>query len=408
MDWIGQLAALLTALAALAGGVFALYKHFALKERERTIRAAFEQAIDMVSADDEAHRRAAAIILRRFFDEDAEQGGRGRPYAREALNVIAALLRGAETDAVQKLLADGLAYAPTLENADLQRTNLQQAYLGTRPGRRVEMSRADFFRADLTGASLRGASARSTVFYQARLVNTVFKEADLTGANFFEADLLGAQFDRAILDGASFNSTQNVPVDILTELDCEGVYRGNSRDTSSISSPRPIVFFSRPGAADIASRGHLRALADRVRDRGFDIVEIGRNDYATSGAVAEVRRVMSRCAGVVVGSVVDLEIQEGRWRIGTPDARVVTELSLPSTWTFLELGVAFGLGLPILLASGQAVDPDAFDYGKAEPELRQVLLEQDHRSRAFLDPFDEWCGLVRETSRRAARSQHNP
>ena len=403
MEWIGPIATLLTALAALAGGGFGIYKYFAMKEREKAVRAAFEQAIDMISADDQAHRRAAAIMLRRFFDEDAEQGGPGKPYAGEALNVIAALLRGAETDAVQKLLADGLAYAPTLENADLQRTNLQHAYLGIRPGRHVDMSHADFFRADLTGASLKGASAMYAVFYQARLVNTVLKDADLTGANFFEADVLGARFDGATLEKADFRSALNVPSSIASKLDHNGIYGGNGVASSPEDRPKPVVFLSRPGAADIASRGHLRALADRIREQGFDVVELGRDEYASSGAVAEVRRVMARCAGVVVGSVVDLEIHEGQWRVGTPDARDVSDLGIPSPWTFLELGVAFGLGLPVLLAVGEAVNPDAFDYGKVEPDLRQVALEQDHRSRAFMDPFDDWCGLVRESSRRVAK-----
>ena len=67
-----------------------------------------------------------------------EQGGKGTPYAGEALNVITATLRNVETGSFQKLLADGLAYAPTLKGADLQKTNLQGAYLGARderPGR---------------------------------------------------------------------------------------------------------------------------------------------------------------------------------------------------------------------------------------------------------------------------------
>jgi hypothetical protein len=47
--------------------------------------------------------------------------------------VIAALLRNTPTGELQKLLADGLAYASGLQGADLQECNLSRAYLGRRP-----------------------------------------------------------------------------------------------------------------------------------------------------------------------------------------------------------------------------------------------------------------------------------
>jgi uncharacterized protein YjbI with pentapeptide repeats len=75
------------------------------------------------------------------------------------VRVIAALLRDRNTDEeLQKLLADGLAYAPDLRGADLQRCNLNRAYLGERDGRTVDLSKADLYRADLTRASLRGGN----------------------------------------------------------------------------------------------------------------------------------------------------------------------------------------------------------------------------------------------------------
>ena len=47
----------------------------------------------------------------------------------------------------QKLLADGLVFAPSLQRADLQRTNLHNAYLGSRGERQVDLSYVDY-RAD--------------------------------------------------------------------------------------------------------------------------------------------------------------------------------------------------------------------------------------------------------------------
>src|SRR5277367_2518855 len=118
---------------------------------------------------------AGAISLRRFYDTKAESG-KHTPYRNEALGVTTAILRGQATSDFQKLLADGLAYAVNLHRADLQRTNLQFAYLGTRQKGAesstdvtIDLSEADFYRADLSGASLKGAYAQGAVFYQARL-----------------------------------------------------------------------------------------------------------------------------------------------------------------------------------------------------------------------------------------------
>ena len=134
------------------------------------------------------------------------------------MGVIAALLREADAGNFQKLLADGLAYAPSLTHADLQRCNLQNAYLGARGDRIVDLSGADFFEADLSYASLRGARAREVVFYGATLHGTVFDDADLTSADFRGADLKGVRFGTAILADARFDGAQNAPPDIAAQL----------------------------------------------------------------------------------------------------------------------------------------------------------------------------------------------
>jgi uncharacterized protein YjbI with pentapeptide repeats len=118
---------------------------------------------------------AAAILLRRFFDIHSEQGAARLAYANEAVAIIAGVLRESETGPVQKVLADGLRYAPSLSQADLQGCNLTDAYLGEKNGDRkiVDLTNADLFEANLTGASLRGVKAAGAVFARATLAGTV-------------------------------------------------------------------------------------------------------------------------------------------------------------------------------------------------------------------------------------------
>src|SRR5687767_14193991 len=109
------------------------------RARLSTIRSAFNDVMEALASDDRERQLAGAVLLRRFFDPSSElavrdpTGRRRTPYSGEAISVIAAVLRALRTGDLQKLLADGLAYAPTLRAADLQRTNLQGAYLCPRP-----------------------------------------------------------------------------------------------------------------------------------------------------------------------------------------------------------------------------------------------------------------------------------
>lgn len=208
-------------VAGLATAVLGLFKYINFRsksERASAAGEAFAKAVDDLAAGDEVKRLAGAILLRRFFKADTEQGEKSLPYAKEALGVIAASLRDAPTGTFQKLLADGLAHAPDLSDVDLQGCNLQNAYLGERPDRRPDFLRADFFEADLSGASLKQAGAREAVFFEATCEGTVFQGAELQGADFRGADLKGASFTKANLAGARFDGARNVPEEVKGQL----------------------------------------------------------------------------------------------------------------------------------------------------------------------------------------------
>ena len=239
--WIALVGAFVTAVV----GLLKYFNYRSRRDRVALVGQSFSETVDALSSKDEVKQLAAAILLRRFFDRKTEQGSAGAPYQQEAIRVIAAILRTTDAGQFQKLLADSLAYAPTLQLADLQECNLAGAYLGRRPDRRVDLSHADLFNADLTGASLKGATAKETVFYGATLVKTVFEKADLTGADFRDADLKGAnfegaeltraKFDGAELAGAQFSKATNVPPAILASLD------GDQRVPTDASEHHPGV-----------------------------------------------------------------------------------------------------------------------------------------------------------------------
>ena len=186
-----------------------------------SIRSEFHKTVESLCAAERKQQIAAAVLLRRFFDPASEFGvrsgffpwlqccaKRSAPYAAEALNVMMGALRLAESGHQQKTLADGLAYAPSLEGADLQHSNLCNAYLalhrvhGSQQTEKAVLDSADFFKANLSGASLKGVSADGAVFFQAWMRKTVLAKAALRKANFQSAHMVGAQCAHAQLDGA--------------------------------------------------------------------------------------------------------------------------------------------------------------------------------------------------------------
>jgi hypothetical protein len=288
------------------------------------IRSAFNDVIGLLAAKDANRRLAGAILLRRFLDPSSELGirdglfRRRAPYAKEAQGVMAAVLRGVPRGDLQKLLADGLVHAKTLKfkEADLQRTNLQDAYLAPRKGWDGLLEEADFYRADLSEASLRGVKAQHAVFYQARLQGTVlegadlrdaiFFQADLSGANFksadlrdaifSEADLSGANFKSADLLGASFAGARNIPIELMPHLDEANRYRSADRAPAPAAptAKRPHVFLSAPSDRTPAQYSMCERLAELFGREGLVLEALPRHDYPPSAALAEIARRLGR------------------------------------------------------------------------------------------------------------------
>lgn len=374
---IKEVLALATPLAGLVGAVLGVVKYFnyrSHKDRMEAVGARFTAVVDSLGSKDEVKRRAAAITLRRFFDPASEFGVAGTPYANEAVNVIAAVLREERTSNFQKLLADGLGYARDLRRADLQKTNLQNAFLGTRKVAdgdgvkevRLLLDNADFFRADLSDASLKGAHAREAVFYQARLARTVFRGAFLERANFNDADLQEARFDGADLRDASFAGANlrkarfagavNVPPAVAACLNDQGVWDGPA------GGDRPLrVFLSRPAQMREAGVALLEQLRLQLKKLGpVELVELPRSQYPRFGALAEVRKLVSGCHGIVVLGLGELEIADATWRAGTPDERRLQWARWPSPWAQIEGGMGVALGLPVLLVAAPSLDTGIF------------------------------------------------
>ena len=425
---LNTVAALLTILTAVVGVVASIWKYIDYRSKTDKIRAigrSFEQVVSYLSSDVEAERLAGAILMRRFFDKGSEFGEAGTPYAQEAINVIAACLRGEKPGNFQKLLADGLAYAPRLDGADLQKANLQNAYLGSRklpspaPSRAqrllrfvgrgaqsdstepVQLRRTDFYRADLSGASLKGAVASGAIFYQARLHGTVLSKACLEHANFQGADLRGARFADSRLEGALFRDARNVPEVIRAKLNDEGRYseRSSSEPGDAVLETRPTikVFMSKPGALSYRQRQVLLLITDLLKSEGLSPATLERPDYPESGVVTEVSRIMSECSGAVIIGFSQLEVRDGIWRPGTSEQRQVKGEHFATPWNHIEAGMATMYGLPLLIVRQESVSEGIFDVATGEHRAYEIV-SGDGEPQIPKEVLANWSCDVRERS----------
>lgn len=361
MSAVGAAITAATALAGFLAAVLSILRYLnyrTRRDRIAAVGAALDAVVASLAADNDVQRAAAAIRLRRFFDPRSELGVAGTAYARDALNVIAAVLRDLPAGNLQKLLADGLAYAPSLAGADLQRTNLQNVYLAN-----VDMVEADLFQSDLTGGSIKGADARQVSFYRAQLVRTVLADADLRDAWFFESDLRDARFVGANLTGARFTRCENLPPAVAEQLDSEGRFTGTApfRDVERHSEARPRFFVSRPFLLSADQIAILRLVTESVRSAGGDVLMVDRIDSSPAGVLTDVRQAMSDCAGVIVLGFRQLEVTEGRSRAGTQSDELVTGVTLATPWNHAEAGLARGIGLPIFRMYERGVSGGVFD-----------------------------------------------
>jgi Pentapeptide repeats (8 copies) len=215
--WIAVVGGLTTAVVGILG--FLNYR--TRRDYFATVGESFSSTVDALSDQRLTKQMAAAVLLRRFFDPQTEQGRRGSPYRLEAVNVIAGMLREDQNARLQKALADGLRYARVLTNFDLQQCNLKSAYLGQKKGDDwvLDLSEADLFEANLDGASLKNVTAERAVFYFGSLKRTVFEGAVLTEADFRAADLTGAKFAGARIGGARFEGANGIPPEVADLLD---------------------------------------------------------------------------------------------------------------------------------------------------------------------------------------------
>jgi hypothetical protein len=206
-------------------------------------------------------------------------------------------------------------------------------------------------------------------------------------------------FDGTKLSGANFEGARNVPKELQGHIK-DGRWCGP--DTFSVphrtKRSEPLaVYVSKPGCLD----GHQEKIANTVLSwlevSGVRAVILERGDYPTTGALGEIRRRMSGCAGAVVLGFGELIIAEALWRAGTSDEADFRGEVLPTPWCHIEAGMAAMISLPLLLIAEAEVNKGVFDPSLVEHNVFRIVMPSDRQSPSFAS----WVVAVRERAAQA-------
>lgn len=393
-DYVNLIAAMLAFISALIG-LTGYIRFQSRRDRLVEVGDSFRSVAAGLGSDQLITRITSAGLLTRFFDKDSEYSTGELPYATDAIQLAAAVLKTEPTGVVQKLLADDLAKAPTLANTDFQKANLRNCYWGSRSNdRRVDISGADFFRADMSEASLRRSIAVGAAFKQAHLVKTVFVDADLRESDFSSANLKGATFHGSLLCGASFAGATHIPEAIATKLDQRGQYTSNSPVQRTLildssDAPEVRVFVSRPSQCDRNAQVVFTEVVRGLEAAGAESVTFLSNEYGTSAPLDEIKRRISECAAVVILGVPSLRISHATWREGTPQQRILNGIQLATPWSHVEAGVAAALDKPILILRDDVTE-GVFDIGEQPHTVTVIDLNGNESIVGLRESLASW------------------
>lgn len=160
------------------------------------------------------------------------------------------------------------------------------------------------------------------------------------------------------------------------------------------------VFLSRPTAVTSRQATFCEALEARLREHGLEPNTVGVNQFGNEAPLLIVRKLMEKCAGAVVLGLSQFSVTGGMKKPGTPDERRVRRVQLATPWNQLEAGIAYGLGLPLLIIREEGVEAE----GIFDPQVGDRFVHQTDLTTGWLDsarftqPFGEWAREVHEGS----------
>lgn len=359
------------------------------KRKREEANENFDKIVANLASDNPASQLSAAILMRRFLSLKI---GKSVYLHKETINVISSILRTLPTGIYQKTLADGLAYAEDLSYADLQRTNMQNIYLGSKSIRLV-LHATDLFMSNITYGLIDNVDAHGIILYNALLHGTIIKNSDFTNANFVGSDLTNAKFKNVILYGADFSRATNIPSEIQDKL-IDGKYPLNESVSTNNNKVEKTIFFSMPGTMSTADEMIVLAFKQYLTDIGYEIIYYNRDTYPRFGQLSQIKSSIEKSAAMIAFGTKQTFIKEGLYRPGMIGERSMNGIWLSTPWNSIEVGMATMRGIPILLVKDDNIEDGIFDDIISESFIYTIPSKINIKELDRNQAFTEWLTRI--------------
>ena len=154
------------------------------------------------------------------------------------------------------------------------------------------------------------------------------------------------------------------------------------------------VFISSGSAYTDTQRMFLKSFEDFMVSNNCNPRKIG-HIKTGSKVISVVRQKLSACDGAVVVAFTRYEIEKGAEFPKSKAEKAIAGMKIPTMWNQLEGGIAYGLGVPLLILAERGLDrqgilSDGNEWVPLEIELSAAALEEQN----FTDVFVKWREAV--------------
>ena len=397
---VASIIAVITVVSAIVVGVLKfiindIYDFKNSNKRKEESKNSLTSIISNLSSSENTSKLSAAIMLRRFMNTKISHEF---PYLQtESINVIASMLKVLPTGVFQKTLADGLAYAVNLSNVDLQRTNLQDTYLGRKDGTSILMDNTDLFLSDLSYALIEHVDGKA-IFYRSILFCSQIKNCDFSGATFREADLTNTCFKNVILKDADFTGAINIPEAIEKELvlneDGKSIYPHEKPVSAKHYTLDKSIFFSMPSVMSKENELLTKDYKAYLEGLGYNVIYYIKDDYPSFGQLNRIREKILASSAMVAFGFKQTNIHDATFRPQTNNEEKWNDKWLATPWNEIEVGMGLMKGMPILLVKDPHIDMGIFDSNLSECFVANVSTDDDSRKLAQNKEVVKWLSKI--------------
>ena len=417
---IGNVEGLYTIGVVLAGVVLYVITKVVRtgNQKRQDTQEQFNKVVEQLAKDNETAQLSAAIILRRFFNAIIDKDR----FRMETINVISSMLKIHPTGIYQKTLGDGLAYAGNLNYADLQRTNMQDLYLGKKNEKddakekkgiksnsdnddswKITMDFTDMYGANLSYALVENVVGFGTVFNSAILHHTNIKNCTFKKADFKYADLTNVYFENVKLEGSNFKGAVGIPEEMIEHLEWTDkgtkdeayVYKDTDRFSMDKTKKRggghKTVFFSMPGTLTASEEALILFYQKVLEDKGIDVKCYKRDHYPKDSQLTKVKQTIGQSDAMIAFGLKQIEIKSGRLNPARKDYQ--EDLWLPTPWNEIEVGMGVMANLPILLVRDDKVEIGVFDKVISEYKIKSLSSATPLADIENNEEFIKWLDL---------------